>query len=134
MILVDTSAWIEFLRGSGHPAHVTLKHHLTQRSPVAVTEVVIMELLAGTLSRREHDRLRARLLAFPQLTLRGLPDFEYAAELYRSCRRKGETVRKLVDCLIAAVAMRESATVLRNDRDFEVLARHTRLRTEPFTP
>ena len=68
MILVDTSAWIEFLRGSGHPAHVTLKHHLMQQSPIAITEVVVMELLAGTRSRREHSRLRARLLAFPQLT------------------------------------------------------------------
>lgn len=134
MILVDTSAWIEFLRGSGHSAHVTLKYHLTQRSPVVTTEVVIMELLAGTRSRREHSRLRVRLLAFPQLTLRGLPDFEHAAELCRSCRRTGETVRKLIDCLIAAVAIREGATVLHNDKDFEVLARCTRLRTEPFTP
>lgn len=133
MILVDTSAWIDFLRGSGHLAHLTLKRHLTQRSPIATTEVVIMELLAGTRSRREHSRLRARLLAFPQLTLRGLPDFEHSVEQYRSCRRKGETVRKLIDCLIAAVAIREGATVLHNDRDFEALARHTRLRTEPFT-
>lgn len=134
MILVDSSAWVEFFRASGHPAHVTLKHHLTQQSALATTEVVIMELLAGTRSRREHTRLRTRLLAFPQLTLRGLPDFEQAAELYRSCRRKGETVRKLIDCLIAAVAIRAGVTVLHNDRDFEVLARHTQLCTEPFMP
>src|SRR2546421_7939795 len=134
VILVDSSAWIEFFRASGHPAHVTLKYHLTQQSQLATTEVVIMELLAGTRSRREHARLRTRLLTFPQLPLRGLPDFEQAAELYRSCRRKGETVRKLIDCLIAAVAIRESATVLHNDRDFEALARHSRLRTQPFTP
>lgn len=132
MILVDTSAWIEFLRSTGHPAHVTLKYHLQRRAPIVTTEVVIMELLAGTRGRREHGRLRAKLLALPQLRLRGLPDFEQAAALYRACRRKGESVRKLIDCLIAAVAIREAARVLHNDRDFDVLARHTRLRTEPL--
>jgi hypothetical protein len=132
VILVDTSAWIELLRASGHPAHVTLRHHLVRRSPIATTEPVIMELLAGTQARREHGRLRAKLLALPRLPVRGLADFESAAELYRACRRRGGTVRKLMDCLIAAVAIRENATVLHNDGDFEVLARHTRLRTERY--
>jgi len=85
VILVDTSAWIELLRATGHPAHLTLRHHLQRRSPIATTEPVIMELLAGARSRREHSRLRARLLALPRLTLRGLVDFESAAELYRAC-------------------------------------------------
>lgn len=132
MILVDTSAWIELLRGSGHPAHVTLRHHLKRRSPIATTEPIIMELLAGTRSGGERSRLRARLIGLPRLTLRGLADFESAAELYRTCRGRGVTVRKLMDCLIAAVAIRENATVLHNDRDFDVLARHTRLRTERY--
>jgi hypothetical protein len=132
VILVDTSAWVEFLRGTGHPAHVTLKHHLVRRSPLASTEVVVMELLAGARTDRERDGLRARVLAFPLLSLRGLPDFEAAADMYRACRGRGGTVRKLVDCLIAAVAVREGATVLHNDGDFETLAHHTPLRTEPY--
>lgn len=132
MILVDTSAWIELLRGSGHPAHVTLRHHLERRSPVATTEPIIMELLAGTRSASERSKLRARLLGLPRLSVRGLADFEAAAELYRTCRGRGATVRKLIDCLIAAVAIREHATVLHNDRDFEVIARHTRLRIERY--
>lgn len=132
MILVDTSAWIELLRATGHPAHLTLKHHLQRRSPIVTTEPVIMELLAGARSRGEASRLRARLLALPCLAVRGLGDFESAAELYRACRGQGATVRKLVDCLIAAVAVRENAILLHNDRDFEVLARHTRLRTERY--
>ena len=91
-----------------------------------------MELLAGTRAPSEYAKLRTRLLGFPLLRLRGLPDFENAAELYRTCRREGATVRRLIDCLIAAVAIRERATVLHNDRDFETLARHVRLRIEPF--
>lgn len=132
MILVDTSVWIELLRASGHAAHVTLRYHLERRSPIATTEPVIMELLAGMRTGAELSKLRARLLALPLLAVRGLADFESAAALYRDCRRKGVTVRKLMDCLIAAVAIRENATVLHNDRDFEVLARHTRLRTERY--
>lgn len=132
MILVDSSAWIELLRATGHPAHRTLKRHLDAGSPIATTEVVVMELLAGASSNRDRDRLRQRLLALPQLRLRGMPDFESAADLYRRCRRSGATVRRLIDCLIAAVAIRDGATVLHNDRDFDVLGRHTRLRVEPL--
>jgi predicted nucleic acid-binding protein len=132
VILVDTSAWIELLRASGHPAHVTLRHHLEHRSPIATTEPVIMELLAGARSRQEHARLRTRLIALPRLTVQGLADFESAAQLYRACRSRGATVRKLMDCLIAAVAIREDAAVLHNDHDFDLLARHTPLRTERY--
>lgn len=132
MILVDTSAWIELLRASGHPAHVTLRHHLQRHSPIATTEPVIMELLAGTRTASELAKLRTRLLALPRLTVRALSDFEAAAGLYRNCRRRGATVRKLMDCLIAAVAIRENATVLHNDHDFDLLARHTQLRTERY--
>ncbi len=129
MILVDTSAWIEFLRASGHPAHLALKRHLAAHDPVATTEPVVMELLAGARTGREAAGLRSRLLALPLLRLQGLGDFEAAAGLYRDCRRKGDTVRRLVDCLIAAVAIRERAILLHNDRDFETLARCTKLRT-----
>ena len=132
MILVDTSAWIELLRGTGHPAHVTLRHHLERRAPVATTEPVIMELLAGTRGAAERSRLRPQLIGLPRLAVRGLADFEAAAELYRTCRGRGATVRKLIDCLIAAVSIREHATMLHNDRDFDVLARHTRLRVERY--
>ena len=132
MILVDSSAWIEFLRASDHAAHRTLKHHLTGRSAIATTEPIVMELLAGTRTPSEFAKLRARLLAFPLLRLQGVSDFERAADLYRTCRREGETVRRLIDCLIAAVAIRQRATVLHNDRDFETLARHGNLRIEPF--
>jgi predicted nucleic acid-binding protein len=132
MILVDTSAWIELLRATGHPAHITLKHLLERRAPIATTEPVIMELLAGTRSRGESSRLRARLLALPRLAVRGLADFESAAELYRACRGRGATVRKLIDCLIAVVAIRENATILHSDRDFDLLAAHTRLRIERY--
>jgi predicted nucleic acid-binding protein len=57
-------------------------------------------------------------------------DYEVAAGLCRSCRRRGETVRKLIDCLIAATAIRTSTAVLQLDHDFEVLARPTPLQLD----
>jgi predicted nucleic acid-binding protein len=132
VILVDTSAWIELIRTTGHPAHVTLRHHLERRAPIATSEPVIMELLAGVATAADRSKLRARLMALPRLTVRGLADFEAAADLYRICRSRGAAVRKLMDCLIAVVAIRERATVLHNDRDFDLIARHTRLRIERY--
>ena len=73
-----------------------------------------MELLAGTRDVTERTRLRARLIALPRLTARGLVDFEAAAELYRLCRVRGASARKLIDCLIAAVVSAAGAPVLDN--------------------
>lgn len=58
-------------------------------------------------------------------------DYELAAVLYRSCRSRGETVRRLIDCLIAAVAVRAGVEILHADADFEALARHTDVRAHP---
>lgn len=85
-----------------------------------------MEVLAGARDDSHLSSLRrllARAETIPTLTT----DYEGAAALYRRCRRRGETVRKLVDCLIAASAIREGVPVLHSDTDFEVLARHTDL-------
>ena len=124
MILVDTSAWIEFLRSTGSPVCNVVEEALERE--VAVCDPVRMEVLAG--ARDESHllalrRLLARAVALPTLTA----DYEDAAALYRRCRRQGETVRRLIDCLIAATAIRAGAPVLHNDSDFDVLARHTEL-------
>jgi predicted nucleic acid-binding protein len=101
-------------------------------SDIATTEIVVMELLAGVSATGKRKRLRGTLLALPLLRLENLADFEAAADLYRACRRKGTTLRSLTDCLIASVAVRENVSVLHNDRDFEALARHSRLKLEPY--
>lgn len=124
MILVDSSAWIEFLRGSGSLAQQHVVDAL--RDDVATTDPVLMEILAGARDEAHHEELLS-LLGRTRV-IRCIPaDYLDAAMLYRSCRRGGETVRRLVDCLIAAVAIREDVTVLHADRDFEVIARHSSL-------
>ena len=125
MILVDTSAWVEFLRNTGSPVCALVDEMLQHE--VAVCDVVRMEVLAGA---RDEAHLRSlrRLLARAALIQTLATDYEDAAALYRRCRQRGETVRKLIDCLIASTAIRAKAPILHNDNDFDVLARHTELR------
>lgn len=124
MILIDTSAWVEFLRDTGSPVCEEVDRLLG--SHCAVTDPVVMELLAGARDDRHLRDLRG-LLARAELLRCESVDYETAALLYRMCRARGETVRKLVDCLIAAVAMRNDSPILHADSDFECLARHTDL-------
>jgi predicted nucleic acid-binding protein len=128
VILADTSAWVEYLRATGSPVHRRLRDLIAGDGDLATTDVVMMELLAGPTTHDEMARLRRLLLRFQLLPVEGLADYEAAADLYRRCRAGGETVRKLTDCLIAVVAIRNGATLLHRDHDFEVIARHTTLR------
>ena len=127
MIVVDTSAWAELFRRTGSAVDRALRHSLRQPEDLAVTEVVVMELLAGARSPKHYRDLRDLLLGFRLLRLRGLHGYEQAAELYRMCRAGGETVRKLTDCLVAAPAIEAGAQVLHADADVDTLARHTPL-------
>lgn len=131
MILADSSAWIEDLRRTGSPVHLAFRRALEDRSSLAVTEPVVMELLAGARSLDELQETRARLMVWPMLRVGGLATFEHAAAIWRTCRAAGDQVRDKTDCLIAAVAIREGASVLHADRDFDVIARHTSLVLEP---
>lgn len=127
MILVDTSAWVEFLRDTNSPVCDRVSEVLS--GEIGTCHPVRMELLAGARDERHLGGLR-RLLARASLIPIEPTDFETAATLYRTCRQRGETVRKLVDCLIAAHAIRAGASLLHSDSDFDVLARHTGLRLD----
>ncbi|HVA21810.1 MAG TPA: PIN domain nuclease [Candidatus Micrarchaeia archaeon] len=128
MILADTSAWVEYLRATGSDVNRCLRGALRASVPVAMTEVVAMELLAGARDADHRDRLARLIRSCPFLPLAGLADFEGAAALYRSCRASGSPVRHLTDCLIAIVAIRHRVALLHRDVDFDRLARHSQLR------
>ena len=127
MILIDTSAWIEFLRNTASPTCERVEEVLAH--DIAVADPIRMEVLAGARSEQHLIQLR-RLLARGTILHTKPIDYDQASILYRQCRENGETVRKLIDCLIAAVAIRNDIAILHLDADFEVLARHTALRIE----
>ena len=126
MILPDSSAWIEFLRRTGSDVNNRLREALADER-LATTDVVLMEILAGARDDRHRDDLRRLLRRCELVATEGPQDYETAADLYRRCRRRGETVRSLTDCLIAAVAVRAGLPLLHADADFEAIARHTPL-------
>ena len=128
VILVDTSAWISYLRRDGTGVNVAVRAALGA-DEVATTDIVQLEILAGARSPRHLAELRQMLSALVHLPIASGIDAEAAADVYRTCRRNGDTPRQLNDCLIAAVAMRHDVPVLHADRDFEVMARHTPLQT-----
>ena len=127
-IVVDTSAWIDFLRNTGSPTCDAVEELLA--SSITICDVISMEVLAGARDEQHLRQLRS-LLARASLAPITPSDYDDAAALYRTCRRNGETVRKLIDCLIAAVAIRVGLPVLHADADFSALARHTRLEIDP---
>ena len=86
-----------------------------------------MEVLAGARDPSHREELRRLLAVCEFMPVEGLRDYEYAADLYRTCRAAGETVRALTDCLIAAVAIRTKSAILHTDSDFDALARHAPL-------
>ena len=95
MILIDTSAWVEFLRDTGSATCNRVEALL--ESEIAICDVVRMEVLAGARDERHLHHLR-RLLARATIFPTGAMHYDDAAALYRLCRREGETVCKLIDC------------------------------------
>lgn len=122
MILVDTSAWVEFDRASGSPVDTRLAELIGSQGPLAVTEPVVAEVLAGARSDQREQDLRRLLGRFPLLAFDPATDFDGAVRVYRRCRRAGVTPRGLLDCMIAAVAMRHGASVLAHDADLARIA------------
>jgi predicted nucleic acid-binding protein len=134
MILADTSAWIEYIRGSGSPVHRRLIELITTNGALAVTEPVVMEVLAGARSD-PHRWARSRLLArFALLRFESEVDFDGAARIYRRCRAAGVTPRGLIDCMIAAVAWRHGAALLAVDADIERVARVVGIELDEASP
>ena len=123
MILVDTSIWIDWLRPGN-------RHRFTdfELLNLATCGPVVQEVLQGVRQETQASRVRGILRAMPLLcNPLKRSTFEHAAEIYRIGRRTGITVRSSHDCLIAAIALENSASVWHHDRDFDQIARFTSL-------
>lgn len=128
MIVVDTSVWIDVLNEQDSLPAKRCVELIEAGEPIALTDIVITEILQGLRSDREARLVERYLRAFPILRLESVDDFVLAAELYRRARRAGVTIRKTLDCLIAAPCVRTGAPLLHADTDFDRLATCTPLR------
>lgn len=134
MILVDTSAWIEYDLATGSEVDQRLTELIASDATVATTEPVNMEVLAGARNNAREGALRRMLRHFVILSFDPSVDFEGAARTYRLCRAAGVTPRSLMDCMIASVAMRHRAAVLAHDTDFARIAEVVALDLDPASP
>ena len=104
MILVDTSAWIEFDRATSSAVDHRLTSLISSGGALAVTEPIIAEVLAGARTNERESSLRRLLGRCDLLGFDSVLDFDGAVAVYRTCRQAGVTPRGLLDCMIAAVA------------------------------
>lgn len=126
-MIVDTSAWIEYLRRTESPVNLSLRHALQAGSAIATPAPAVMELLTGCRSESEELDLLKLLCRFEILIPDSLGHFQSAARIYRTCRRAGWTIRSTVDCMVAAAALDARRPLLARNRDFDTIARHTEL-------
>lgn len=131
MTLADTSALVEFLRGAAGAARARVRAAIDEEA-IAVTDAVAMELLAGARDEAHVREISNFIAGASYVPTGGLDAWEAAATVYRRCRRAGFTPRSQLDCLIAAIGIRERMPVLHADRDFDEIARHTPLRVLPL--
>lgn len=123
MILIDASAFIEFLNRSGSRADTLIEQLIRNNDNIAIADITLTEILQGIKNDREYHDVKASLLTFPILSLKGAESYISTAELHRKCREKGLTIRSTIDLLVAQIALEQRATLLHNDRDFDAIAR-----------
>lgn len=121
MILADTSVWVDFLRGEDSPERRLLHRLIEEEEDISITEIILTEILQGVKHDGEFQAIKDYLLDFPIYRPKGIETYIHAAQIYRDCRKKGKTVRRTVDCIIAAICIENDLTLLHKDSDFDLI-------------
>jgi predicted nucleic acid-binding protein len=118
MVIVDTTVWIDYLRGADNPESLWLDRELP-RQRLGLTDLILCEVLQGVRDTVLFTQVRDELLAFHVFETGGKDLAVASAVNYRVLREKGYTVRRTIDCLIATFCMESGHSLLHRDRDFE---------------
>ena len=127
MILVDTSVWIDYFKGTGTPQTEKLDN-LLGREPLAIGDLILTEVLQGFTRDRDFNEAQEMLTSLSVVELGGQQIAIRAAENFRALRKLGVTVRKTIDTMIATRCIESGYSLLHNDRDFDPFAKHLGLR------
>ena len=122
MILIDTSVWLDFFNATGTKTQLHLRHLIEEGEDIAIDDIILAEILQGIKSEKDFKRTKKYLLELPVYSLKNTNSYIEAAQIYRACRRRGLTVRKLIDCLIARTAIENDLCLFHNDKDFNAIA------------
>lgn len=118
MVIVDTTVWIDYLRGTNNREVRWLDRELTQQR-LGLTDLILCEVLQGISHRSSFDRTREELLKFHVFETGGSDLAVAAAQNYRELRKRGYTIRRTVDSLIATFCLQNGHALLHRDRDFD---------------
>ena len=128
MILVDSSVWIDYLRGV-ETKQTDRLHGLLGMEPVAVGDLILTEVLQGTTTEKEFKEVLKLLNSLDVIVLGGQGVAVQAARNFRALREKGVTIRKTIDCVIATRCIMDGLTLLHSDKDFDPFVLHLGLRS-----
>lgn len=123
MVMVDTTVWIDFFGGKSQPHVKLLETLINERDDICICGIILTEILQGIredTAYKKTKRLLENLIFLPM----HYSSFVLSAEIYRKLRRKGITIRKTMDCMIAAVAIENDIALVHNDRDFIPIEKH----------
>jgi predicted nucleic acid-binding protein len=127
MVLVDTTVWIDFFADRNEPHVAALQELIEKEEDLCLCGIILAEVLQGIRSDADFVETKDYFDDLIFLPMRQTT-FVQAAEVYRSLRKRGVTIRKPVDCMIASVAIEHDIRLLHNDRDFDYIAKHSKLR------
>ena len=117
MVIVDTTVWVDYLRGTPNPETKWLDQAVGQLE-IGLTDLILCEVLQGVRGDQEFARVRTLLREFELFETGGEDLCVAAAQNYRRLRFRGRTVRKTIDCLIATFCIRQGHSLLHTDSDF----------------
>lgn len=127
LVLIDTTVWIDFFAGRELPHVAVLERLIKSREDICICGIILTEVLQGIRETGEFRKTKELFNAMIFLPM-PYPVFLFAAEVYRTLRRKGITIRNSVDCMIASVAIENDCMLLHNDRDFIPIEKHLGLK------
>ena len=119
MILVDSSVWISFFNAQQNFQVEVLKASIARDEDVCLSVHILMEILQGFRADKEFEQVYGYLRMFPIVDMGGRPSYVTAAQIFRRCRKKGITIRRGMDCIIAQTAIENDLVLLHDDADFD---------------
>ncbi|MCK4760725.1 MAG: PIN domain nuclease [Candidatus Aminicenantes bacterium] len=124
MVLVDSSVIIDFINENKYKEVII---SLLSKKEFLTTEIIMMEVLQGIRDDKTYDKIKSFLESLPLVEIK-YGDYIEAANIYRTCRRKGITIRKSIDCIIAAAAINNDLELISKGADFDNIRKHFALK------
>lgn len=127
MIIVDTSVWIDVFAGIHTKNTDYLRKIIEDSEDICICGLIMTEVLQGFRSEKDYEKVKNILSSLIYLPITK-DVFISAASMYRKIRKKGETIRSPIDCIIAAICIEHEVDILHNDKDYNVIAKYTSLK------